>query len=202
MLINNVPTDNWNGEALTFSIDQDTFDCNDLGDNTVILTATDNQGNTSTCAATVTILENSSGQLLECVDSYTVVLDNLGNATIDYIDLTTNTSTNSSCGDNITYTLSQDTFNCLDYSTATPTEVITNGSFENDFSNWVTRVENGTVTGGCQQGWKRLSDSSTICCCVSEVFPTDGNFGMFTSFDGVANINYVFRTNFLGTKRW
>src|SRR5690606_22261884 len=40
-------------ESLVLS--QTSFDCSNIGDNTVTLTVTDNNGNTSTCEATVTV---------------------------------------------------------------------------------------------------------------------------------------------------
>jgi Leucine-rich repeat (LRR) protein/Neuraminidase (sialidase) len=39
----------------TMSLSQDTFDCDDIGDNTVTLTVEDTSGNTATCDATVTV---------------------------------------------------------------------------------------------------------------------------------------------------
>jgi len=39
------------------SIDNDTFTCDNSGENTVILTVTDAAGNTSTCEAIVTVAE-------------------------------------------------------------------------------------------------------------------------------------------------
>ncbi len=38
-----------------YSLNFDTFDCNDIGDQTVILTVTDDDGQTDTCSATVTV---------------------------------------------------------------------------------------------------------------------------------------------------
>ncbi len=58
-----------NNIGLSLSLDQTTFDCDDLGDNTVTLTVEDQFGNSSTCTATVTVespelavtIANSSG---------------------------------------------------------------------------------------------------------------------------------------------
>jgi hypothetical protein len=41
--------------TVNLTLDKSTFDCNDVGDNLVTLTATDACGNTSTCTATVTV---------------------------------------------------------------------------------------------------------------------------------------------------
>ncbi len=54
-MIDNGSTDNC---AVNLSIDNDSFNCNDLGANTVMLTVSDNSGNSSTCSATVTVEDN------------------------------------------------------------------------------------------------------------------------------------------------
>jgi hypothetical protein len=41
----------------TLSLDQTAFDCGDVGANTVTLTVTDNNGNVSTCTATITVVD-------------------------------------------------------------------------------------------------------------------------------------------------
>ena len=197
MLISNLPVDNCSGEPLTFSVDQGTFDCSDLGDNTITLTATDSNGNTSPCTATVTITEsNSEDFVLDCVSDYTLNLDATGQAELDYTDLLISAPTTTGCGSIIEYSISQNLFDCSDYSDSNPLELIENGSFESELNTWVTSIENGSDSGGCIQGWKRLINSTTICCCVPEVFPTDGNFGIFTSFDGNAGMSYILEQTF------
>ncbi len=42
----------------TLSIDVSSFDCADVGANTVVVTATDDSGNTATCTATVTVVDD------------------------------------------------------------------------------------------------------------------------------------------------
>ncbi len=74
----------------TLSLDNDTFDCSNIGANLVTLTVTDVNGNASTCTATVTVEDNSSPDLV-CMD-ITVSLDENGMATItadDVIDSVT-----------------------------------------------------------------------------------------------------------------
>ncbi|MEZ5104642.1 MAG: HYR domain-containing protein [Draconibacterium sp.] len=55
--IDNGSTDNCGTPVL--SVDVTTFDCTDLGTNTVVLTATDAVGNTGTCSATVTVKDDN-----------------------------------------------------------------------------------------------------------------------------------------------
>ncbi|WP_338733415.1 HYR-like domain-containing protein [Mangrovimonas cancribranchiae] len=57
--INNGSTDNCSIASITLS--QDTFDCNDIGNNTVTLTVTDASGNTDNCNATVTVTDAAQG---------------------------------------------------------------------------------------------------------------------------------------------
>ena len=62
------------------SLDVSSFTCMDIGANTVILTATDGSGNTSTCTSTVTVLDTMSPTAL--CQNLTVYLDATGNTTI------------------------------------------------------------------------------------------------------------------------
>ena len=62
-----------------FTVDVNTFDCANVGGNTVVLTVEDNNGNTSTCSATVTI-EDNIDPIVNCSD-LTVILD--GNGTVN-----------------------------------------------------------------------------------------------------------------------
>ncbi|MBX2828948.1 MAG: HYR domain-containing protein, partial [Flavobacteriaceae bacterium] len=66
--------------SVTLSIDNDTFDCSNIGANTVTLTATDAAGNTDSCTATVTV-EDAIVPTAVCQD-ITIQLDGTGNATI------------------------------------------------------------------------------------------------------------------------
>ena len=47
-----------NCDVATTTINNGSFDCSDLGTNTVVLTVTDNHGNTSTCSAIVVVQDN------------------------------------------------------------------------------------------------------------------------------------------------
>ena len=69
----------------SLSLDQTSFDCNDIGNNTVTLTVTDNNGNVSTCTATVDVQDNTSPTAL-CQNA-TVVLDASGNGSITTSDI-------------------------------------------------------------------------------------------------------------------
>jgi hypothetical protein len=71
----------------TISLDIDTFDCSNVGDNNVILTVTDVNGNTSTCTAVITV-EDNTVPVVNCID-ITIALDENGIATITPDDVAT-----------------------------------------------------------------------------------------------------------------
>ncbi|MAN58276.1 MAG: hypothetical protein CMC08_00390 [Flavobacteriaceae bacterium] len=98
-------TDNCGVASLALS--QDTFDCSNVGANTVTLLVTDNNGNVSTCAATVTV-EDLTAPVVACQD-VTVQLGADGTATVSGADID-NGSTDA-CGI-VAYELDTDTFDC------------------------------------------------------------------------------------------
>ncbi len=71
--VNNNSTDADSGVA-SFSLSQSNFDCDDIGENTVTLTVRDNNGNTDSCQAIVTITDGQ-GPLLTCPEDITVSID-------------------------------------------------------------------------------------------------------------------------------
>ena len=76
-----------NGGIATLTVSQTNFDCSHLGENTVALTVEDLNGNIDTCEATVTVIDEMSPQILECVPnkhiSYT---DNCEYSMPSYLD--------------------------------------------------------------------------------------------------------------------
>ena len=101
------------GGPLTFEVDQSTFDCNDLGmDNLVVITVTDQYGNSSTCTANVTVEDDIE---IQCIaQDITVNLESNGMVIItpEQID---NGST-AGCDQPITLSLDRDDFTCNDAS--------------------------------------------------------------------------------------
>ena len=57
-----------------YSLDVDTFTCADTGDNDVTLTVTDEEGNSSSCTATVTIEDNTAPDIV-CVGQPATITD-------------------------------------------------------------------------------------------------------------------------------
>jgi hypothetical protein len=101
----------------TLFIDRDTFTCEDIGANSVTLTAVDQAGNTDQCTAVV----NVSTKIIQynCLDTVCVFLDESGQATIDYTDVLENPV----LGACDSIFISQTAFNCGDVGLVDPFEV-------------------------------------------------------------------------------
>ena len=91
----------------SISIDKTTFDCSSVGINTVALTVEDTNGNTKSCAATVTV-EDITPPTVICQD-ITVQLDASGIATITAVDI--DNGSIDSCGI-ASMNLDKTTFDC------------------------------------------------------------------------------------------
>jgi len=72
-----------NCEFLTYSLDQSTFGCEDVGQNNVILTVTDREGNTDTAPAVITVEDNISPDLSNLPSPVTIEIDANGYAVMD-----------------------------------------------------------------------------------------------------------------------
>ncbi|MAL60922.1 MAG: hypothetical protein CMC14_12830, partial [Flavobacteriaceae bacterium] len=99
-------------DTAAYSVDIDTFDCSNVGDNPVVLTVTDVNGNTATCTAIVTVEDITEPDVV-CQD-ITVELDENGLATIVADDVIA--SNTDACGIfNTSIDISE--FNCDDIGT-------------------------------------------------------------------------------------
>lgn len=96
----------------SLSISPSSFTCSDVGPNTVTLTVVDNNGNSSSCTATVTVDETTEPVTANCQD-ITVILDANGTASIT-ADMLDNGSTGTGSCDSLSFTASQTTFGCAD----------------------------------------------------------------------------------------
>src|SRR5210317_2648721 len=108
--------------AFTLSLDKTSFDCTNLGSNTVTLTATDGSNNTHSVTATVTVEDNIDP--VAVAQNITVQLDANGQASITTADVDNGSS------DNCTFTLSLDktSFDCTNLGSNTVTLTATDGS--------------------------------------------------------------------------
>ena len=105
--INNGSSDNCTIDSIT--IDTDTFDCSDIGDNVVTMTVTDTSGNQSTAISVITIQDTSAPTIV--TQDVTVNLDANGEAIISIFDIDGGIYDNCS---SMTVTLDIDTFTCSD----------------------------------------------------------------------------------------
>ncbi|MGJ8666955.1 MAG: HYR domain-containing protein [Patiriisocius sp.] len=103
-----------------FTVDIDTFDCSNVGPNTVVLTATDSNGNTSTCTATVTVEDVTTPELV-CMD-FTIELGADGTALLDVANVIA--SNTDACGID-TSAVDITSFDCSDIGTPVMVEVFT-----------------------------------------------------------------------------
>lgn len=84
-----------NCQVVEMRLSQTEFDCSHLGSNTVTLTVTDGAHNTSTCAATVRVVDNIKPTAV-CKNSVIASLDAKGQATVQAADLDDGSTDN--CG--------------------------------------------------------------------------------------------------------
>jgi hypothetical protein len=91
------------------TISESTFDCSDIGTQTLTFIVTDAAGNADTCYAQVTVLDNLPPVIV--AQNGVVYLDGTGNANVDVNDL--NLSTSDNCGLDTLF-LSQYNFDCSD----------------------------------------------------------------------------------------
>ncbi len=90
------------------------FDCDDVGENQIEVTATDVNGNVATCIATVEVIDNID-PILVCQD-FTLELGADGTAMLDPMDLIDMTNTIEACGIEVTG-VDMDDFSCDDIGT-------------------------------------------------------------------------------------
>src|SRR5204863_274226 len=93
--------------GVTLSLSKYTFYCENIGPNTVILTATDASGNTASASAIVTVEDHFPPTMF--TKNITVQLDATGSATITHPDI--DNGSYDACGI-ANYSLSKNTFNC------------------------------------------------------------------------------------------
>jgi gliding motility-associated-like protein len=136
--INNVSTDNC--AIATYTLDITSFDCANVGPNTVVLTVTDIHGNSASNTAVVIVEDNINPTVL--TQNITVQLDANGQATI------TPAQINNSSFDNCTiatYVLDTTTFDCTNVGTNTVTLTVTDVNGNSASNTAVVTVEDNIL---------------------------------------------------------
>ena len=123
--------------AVTLSVSETNFDCTNLGINTVTLTVTDINGNSSTCDAVVTVLDNITP--VAVCQNITVALDATGNASITALDIDNGSFDN--CQSSLARSLSQSDFDCTDVGTNMITLTVTDTAGNADSCTAIVTVE-------------------------------------------------------------
>ncbi len=128
-LVNDGSVDGCDGGPLqSISVSPFIFDCDDLGENIVVLTVIDNEGNSSTCESTVTI-EDTTGPECE-VQDITVSLTSESGVTVEATDF--DNGTEDLCGGPVTFAVDQDTFDCDDLGSDNPVVITVTDQFGNE----------------------------------------------------------------------
>jgi ACT domain-containing protein len=138
-----------------------TFDCSSVGAQTVTLTVTDANGNTSTCDATVTVEDNIAPTAI--CQNITVQLDATGNVTITLRRSTTAAVDN--CGA-VTLTIgggADQTFDCSSVGAQTVTLTVTDANGNTSTCDATVTVEDNVApTAICQDITVQLDATGNV----------------------------------------
>jgi hypothetical protein len=132
--VNNGSTDNCSVQMI--ELDKTTFDCSNLGANTVTLTVTDGVGNQSTTTATVTVEDKTNPTAI--AKNITVQLNAAGTVTIAAADVNNGSTDNCSIA---TIALDKTTFNCSNLGANAVVLTVTDGSGNQSTANAIVTVE-------------------------------------------------------------
>jgi len=127
--------------GLTLALDTTSFNCSNVGANTVTLTATDANGNVSSETATVTI-EDKIAPIVSA-KNITIQLDATGNATITGNDV--DNASSDVCNGILTYSVSPNTFNCSNVGANNVTLTVTDASGNFDTATATVTIEDKTA---------------------------------------------------------
>ncbi len=158
--------------AIDLALSVDNFDCSQLGLNSVELIGTGDGGETSTCSATITVLDNQA-PVLSCLNEIIVALDASGTGVADPMDLIDDLEDN--CTSAPTLTLDQSAFDCTNIGSTNP--VVLTASDE----------QGNSVT--CNSSIQVVDDSGPVLDCVnSTVTLTSGSSGTVSTDEFVSSL--------------
>ena len=122
-------------DILSIVLSQDTFGCPELGNNSITMVVTDQNLNTDSCNAIVTVLDTTSPTAI--CQNITVYLDATGQVTIDSSMIDNGSTDNCSI---VSMTLSQTNFDCNSIGVNTVTLTVTDGSGNSDNCSAIVNV--------------------------------------------------------------
>ncbi|MCF8274575.1 MAG: HYR domain-containing protein, partial [Flavobacteriaceae bacterium] len=151
----------------SISASKTVFDCNDFGDNTVTLTVTDVNGNTSTCDTTVTVLDDVAP--VAVCKNIVVSLDVSGNATISGLDID-NGSYDNCLSNTLIRTATPSIFNCTNIGENEVTLTVADPAGNSDTCTAiVTVIDNLSPTVVCQNITLQLDATGNATISVNDI---------------------------------
>lgn len=161
--INNTSTDNCG--IASFSLSPNTFDCGDIGANSVTLTVTDNAGNSDNCTATVTV-QDATNPTAACQNA-TVTLDGTGSATLLASSIDNGSVDNCSVAST---SVSPSVFNCTNLGNQTVTLTVTDAAGNSDNCTATVTVQDATnPIASCQNTSVTLTGAGTVTLSAASV---------------------------------
>lgn len=169
----------------SISIDNASFDCSDVGANTVTLTVVDNNGNSSTCTSTVTVEDNVAPDAV--CKNITVQLNAMGDASIVASDI--NNGSSDACGI-ANLAASKTSFNCSDVGANTVILTVTDNNGNSSTCNATVTVEDNVApnaicqnitvqldaTGAASISASDVNNGSNDACGIASMTINNGNF--------------------------
>lgn len=165
------------------SKDAVTFSCDDIGQKTVTLTVTDNDGLSATCSSVISIVDDIV-PILECVTDVSLKLDADQDTTLDINSLITKVD------DNCNYTLNQP---LLDFS----------GSSPGAYNRVIEATDASGNTGSCTVNITVETSTSVINIADDAritVYPNPTKGMIYIKTDGTLDIKAIYITDMMGNK--
>jgi hypothetical protein len=149
------------------SVLPNTFNCSNLGSNTVTLTVNDGHNNATTCTATVTVVDNIAPTVV--CKPFTAYLNNLGTVNFTPNDVFQSGADN--CGTVNPASVLPNTFNCSNLGANTVTLTVNDGnSNTTTCTATVTVVDNIAPTVVCKPFTAYLNNMGTVNFTPNDVF--------------------------------
>ncbi len=186
-------TDNCSSVSLV-SVSPNTFDCSNIGPNTVTLTATDNNGNNGTCTATVTINDNIA-PAITCPANISASNDaGVCGAVVNYSAATATDN----CSATVTY--SQNSGTAFPVGTTTVTATATDPGNNTAICSFdVTVNDNEAPSITCAAAQTQTADPSVCEAAVTVAQPT---FSDNCSANFTPELSSISNTNTLTIEAW